>query len=204
MIEAIETYGLVMLFLAILLESAGVPLPGETGLITASMLASRGHLDITSVILFAAVAAIVGDSVGYWGGRLGGRRVLYRWPVVAAYADRVVPPTERFFQLHGGKTVFAARFITGLRVAGAWIAGATRMDWWRFLCWNAAGGIAWAAGIGFLTYYLGRTTTDLLGHYGLIVGGVADVAAALVGLHLVLRHLRPGHRVAPASARPAR
>jgi membrane protein DedA with SNARE-associated domain len=123
---------------------------------------------------------------------------------VAAYADRVVPPTERFFQLHGGKTVFVARFITGLRVAGAWIAGVTRMDWWRFLCWNAAGGIAWAAGIGFLTYYLGRTTAGLLGHYGLVVGGVADVAAALVGLHLVLRHLQPGHRVAPASAGPAR
>ncbi len=197
MAHAVEAYGPVVLFLAIVLESAGLPLPGETGLIAAGVLASQGHLDIASVIVLAAIAAIVGDGIGYWSGRLGGRRLLHRWPLIAGYAARVIPPTERFFERHGGKTVFLARFFTGLRVAGAWIAGVTRMNWWRFLCWNAAGGIAWAVGVGLTAYFLGRTTTDLLGQYSLIVGAVADAAVALAGLYLLRCHARQQHQAAP-------
>lgn len=197
MAHAVEAYGPAILFLTIVLESAGLPLPGETGLIAAGVLASQGHLNIASVIVLAAIAAIVGDGIGYWSGRLGGRHLLHRWPRVARYAARVIPPAERFFERHGGKTVFLARFVTGLRVAGAWIAGVTRMNWWRFLCWNAAGGIAWAAGIGLIAYVLGRTAADLLGQYSLIVGAVADAAVALAGVHVLRCHARRQHQAVP-------
>ena len=182
----VAEYGLMLLFLLIFLESAGVPMPGETALIAASLLAARGQLRIGPVIVVASTAAIAGDSAGYWIGRWGGRRLLRRWPLLARYAARFLPRAERLFARHGGKTVFLARFITGLRVAGAWIAGAMRMDWWRFLCWNAAGGLVWAAGTGFLAYYLGRAATDILGRRGLIVGAVG-IAAMLGGFHLLLR-----------------
>ena len=143
----IETYGLALLFLIVALEAAGVPVPGETALIAASALASQGYFNIVWVIAVAAAAAIVGDNVGYWIGRMGGRSLLSHSPFIARYTERVLPWGERFFARHGGKTVFFARFITGLRVAGAWIAGITGMRWWRFLFWNAAGGIVLGDGI---------------------------------------------------------
>ncbi len=203
----VATYGPMLLFLLIFLESAGAPMPGETALIAASLLASRGQLRIGSVIIAATAAAIAGDSAGYWIGRWGGRRLLRRWPLLASYADRLLPRAERFFARHGGKTVFLARFITGLRVAGAWIAGATRMGWWRFLCWNAAGGLTWAAGTGFLVYYLGRAASDMLAHYGVrdmlahygVLLGAAGVVGTLAGFHLLFR-MRI--RVPQADSRP--
>ena len=69
--------------------------------------------------------------------------MLYRYERAARFADRVLPPAERFFERHGGKAVFFARFFGGLRVTGAWMAGITRLSWWRFLVWNAAGGVVW-------------------------------------------------------------
>jgi len=90
----------------------------------------------------------------------------------------VLPPAERFFDRHGGKAVFLARFFGGLRVTGAWMAGITRMQWWRFLFWNAAGGIAWAVGVGLLAYYAGKAAADALARYGIyaaIAGGIALV-----------------------------
>src|SRR5919197_3438687 len=146
----VESYGLGLLFVLIMLESAGIPLPGETALIGASVLASQGHFDIVWVIAVAASAAIIGDNGGYWGGRIWGRKLLTRWKRLERFADRVLPPSERFFARHGGKTVFFARFIAILRFTAAWLAGVTRMTWWRFLFWNAAGGVCWAAGVGVL------------------------------------------------------
>src|SRR3954447_26755895 len=107
------------------MESAGVPLPGEAALITAAVLA-HDHYGIVSVIAVAAAGAIVGDNVGYWLGRLGGRRLLGRWSVTRRDAERVLPPSERFFKRHGGKTVFFGRFIALLRVTAAWLAGISR------------------------------------------------------------------------------
>jgi membrane protein DedA with SNARE-associated domain len=151
----IQDYGLWFLFAIVCLESAGLWLPGETALITAGVLAAQNHLSIAAVIIVATAAAIIGDNIGYWIGREGIRRLIFRYERLRRYADRVLPPAERFFQRHGGKAVFLARFFGGLRVTGAWIAGITRMAWWRFLFWNAAGGIVWAVGVGLLAYYAG-------------------------------------------------
>ena len=184
----IETYGLALLFLVVALEAAGVPVPGETALIAASALASQGYFDIVWVIAVAAAAAIVGDNVGYWIGRMGGRSLLSHSPFIARYTERVLPWGERFFARHGGKTVFFARFITGLRVAGAWIAGITGMRWWRFLFWNAAGGIVWATVFGLLAYYLGHAAVDMLHAYGFIGAVIIIVVAGvLIGMRSWLR-----------------
>jgi membrane protein DedA with SNARE-associated domain len=170
-------YGLVLLFLLVAVESAGVPLPGETALIAAAVLA-HDHYGIWWVIVVAAVAAIVGDNVGYWLGRLGGRKLLERWSITRRYAERALPPSERFFRRHGGKTVFLGRFVALLRVTAAWLAGISRMRWWRFFLWNAAGGIVWAAGTALVAYWAGRAAADAIEHYGLY----AVVALAVLGI----------------------
>ncbi len=185
--------GLGLLFVLVMLESAGIPLPGETALIAASILASRGHYRIWEVIAITAVAAIVGDNGGYWVGRRWGRRLLTKWKRIERFSERVLPPAERFFEAHGGKTVFLARFVAILRFTAAWLAGVTRMRWWRFLLWNAAGGICWATGVGLLAYYGGRAAADAFDRYGWIGAGAILVLAILVvgGLHLWRRRMLP-------------
>jgi membrane protein DedA with SNARE-associated domain len=182
----IEDYGLVFLFGIVCLESAGLWLPGETALIAAGVYASKGHLSITGVIAVAAVGAIIGDNIGYWLGREGGRRLLYRYALLQRFAERVLPPAERFFERHGGKAVFLARFFGGVRVTGAWMAGITRMTWWRFLFWNAAGGIVWATAVGLIAFYAGKAAADALARYGVFaaIGGGILLVAAIAALHV--------------------
>jgi membrane protein DedA with SNARE-associated domain len=171
-------YGLVLLFVLVAIESAGIPLPGETALVAAAVLA-HNHWGIEWVIVVAATGAIVGDNIGYWLGRVGGRRLLERWGVTRRYAERVLPPAERFFQRHGGKTVFFGRFVAFLRVTAAWLAGISRMHWWQFAIWNALGGIVWATGIGLLAYWAGKAAGDAVGTYGLYAVVVLVVLAVV-------------------------
>jgi membrane protein DedA with SNARE-associated domain len=177
----VHHYGLLALFLIVMLESGGVPLPGETALIAAGVLASSGKLDITAVIAVAAVAAIVGDNLGYWIGRTGGRRLLERSRRVSRFSERTLPWAEDFFRRHGPKTIFLARFFSILRVTAAWMAGVSRMHWWTFFAWNAAGGICWALLVGLVSYFAGQAAADAISHYGLIAGA-AIAAVALAGI----------------------
>ena len=186
----VHHYGLVALFLIVMLESGGIPLPGETALVAGGVFASRGQLSIVAVIAVAAAAAIVGDNLGYWIGRSGGRSVLTRWEVTA----RTLPWAEGFFERHGPKTIFLARFFSVLRVTAAWMAGVSRMRWWTFFGWNAAGGICWAALVGLVAYYAGQAAADAISRYGLI-GGAVVAGLALFGLlafHLWRRRLVEG------------
>jgi membrane protein DedA with SNARE-associated domain len=189
----VESYGLGLLFVLIMLESAGIPLPGETALIGASVLASQGHFDIVWVIVLAASAAIIGDNGGYWVGRIWGRKLLTRWKRLERFAERVLPPSERFFARHGGKTVFFGRFIAILRFTAAWLAGVTRMTWWRFLFWNAAGGICWATGVGLLAYYGGKAAADAFDKYGWIgaAGILLTIGIVLGVIHVWRRRVEP-------------
>ena len=181
MTHLLLSYGLVLLFAAVAVESAGVPVPGETALVTAAVLAKLGHYSLGSVIVVAAAGAIVGDNVGYGLGRFGGRRLLERWDVVARRAEKALPPAERFFQRHGAKAVFFGRFIAILRVTAAWMAGISHMTWWRFFCWNAAGGIAWAALVAGIAWIFGKAVADAIEHYGLFAAlGLILVGAATI------------------------
>jgi membrane protein DedA with SNARE-associated domain len=176
----ITEHGLPLLFVVIMLESFGIPLPGETALIAFGILAAQGHYDIAVVIAIAAAAAIIGDNLGYWLiGRLGGRALFRRWRWLNNYSERVLPRSERLMERHGGKTVFFGRFVTVLRYTAAWIAGLGNMQWWKFLFWNAAGGICWATGVGLLAYYAGHAAAEAVNRYGLYAAGVIVVALVL-------------------------
>jgi membrane protein DedA with SNARE-associated domain len=182
----IAHYGLFFLFGIVCLESAGLWLPGETALIAAGVYAAEGHLPIAGVIAVAGAGAIIGDNIGYWAGREGGRRLIYRYEWTRNLSDRVMPPAERFFDKHGGKAVFLARFFGGVRVTGAWMAGITRMSWGKFLFWNAAGGLVWAVGVGLIAYYAGRAVADTIARYG-VYGGIA--VGAIIVLVIAVLHL---------------
>ena len=177
MTHFITSHGLPLLFLVVMIESFGIPLPGETALIAFGVLASQGHHSIVWVIVAAAAGAIVGDNLGYWLiGRLGGRELFERWSFLRRYAERFLPAAERLMAKHGGKTVFFGRFITVLRYTAAWVAGIGRMPWWKFLFWNAAGGICWATGVGLVAYYAGHAAADAIQRYGIYAaGGIAVV-----------------------------
>jgi membrane protein DedA with SNARE-associated domain len=177
--DLLVAHGLILLFALVAMESAGIPLPGETALVAAAVLAQRGHYSLVAVIVVAAAAAIVGDNIGYWIGRKGGRALLGRTPVVRDYFERALPPSERFFNRHGAKTVFLGRFIAVLRVTAAWLAGISRMPWWRFLVWNAAGGIAWAVLVSVVAYYFGKAAADAIAQYG-VIGAAVIVVVAII------------------------
>ena len=186
MTHFITHHGLPLLFLVVMIESFGVPLPGETALIIFGVLASEGHYNIAVVIAVAAAGAIIGDNLGYWLiGRWGGRALFRRWGWLRRYSDRVLPRAEQLMAKHGGKTVFFGRFITVLRYTAAWVAGLGRMHWATFLFWNAAGGIAWATLVGLVAYYGGRSAADAIARYGIYAFGVI---AVLLILFLLVTH----------------
>ena len=184
--------GLPLLFVVVMLESFGIPLPGETALIFFGVLASKGHYNIAEVIAIAAAAAIVGDNLGYWViGRLGGRALFRRNRWLQRWSERVISRTEGLMERHGGKTVFFGRFIAILRFTAAWVAGLGKMHWWKFLFWNAAGGIVWATAVGLVAYYGGQAAADAITRYGLFAaaGVVVLVVGGAVGLHFARRRL---------------
>ena len=179
MLHFIQHHGLPLLFVVVMLESFGLPLPGETALILFGVLASQGDYDIAVVIAVAALAAIVGDNLGYWViGRWGGRALFERSRYLKRYADAVLPRAERLMRRHGASMVFFGRFIAILRFTAAWVAGLGRMHWWKFLLWNALGGIAWAVSVGLVAYYGGKAAADAIQRYG--VFAAAGVAALVV------------------------
>jgi undecaprenyl-diphosphatase len=167
--------GYLIVFVLVSVESAGVPVPGETALITAGVLAHRGQFSIELVIAVAAGAAIVGDNVGYLIGRVGGRRLLERPGLLEGHRRAVLRTGEPFFARHGPKAVFVGRWVAGLRLAAAWLAGITNMPWPVFLFWNALGAIAWATSVGLLSYYLGGTAERVFK-----AAGIAGIVAAVL------------------------
>jgi membrane protein DedA with SNARE-associated domain len=182
------------LILLVMAESGGIPLPGETALLTAGVLASSGKLSIVLVIVFAALGAIVGDNIGYMIGRVGGRYLLTRPGPFINSRQNVLRVGEPFFAKHGPKAVFFGRFIIGLRTWASWLAGATKMHWAQFAAWNALGGITWATLIGLLAYYVGRSVESAVKDVGLY----ALPALAILAGAVVLAHRRLSRRHEPS------
>ena len=183
--DTAEHAGYPTLALLVGLESMGIPLPGETALIAAAVLAGAGHLDIVLVIAIAAAAAILGDNGGYVIGRLGGRRLLARSGPFEGARRAALERGDRLFARHGGKAVFFGRWISLLRIWAAWLAGATHMRWSRFLFFNAAGGICWAICFGLLGYFGGRAAAEVLGRVG--VGAALALAVGFAIGYSVVR-----------------
>jgi membrane protein DedA with SNARE-associated domain len=181
-------HGYIILFLTIGLESAGLLLPGETILLFCAFLARRGTLDIYLVVGIAALAAILGDNLGYAIARRGGRRLVARFGHRVFITPTRVAAAERFFARHGGKAVFLARWSAGLRVAGAWAAGLAHMPWRTFLLWNALGGIVWAVAVGALGYSLGAGYAAGAKYLGAAQAGVLAVVVMAGIVWYVRRH----------------
>ena len=181
MTDFFTSHGLPLLFAVVMIESFGIPLPGETALIAFGVLASQGHHSIVWVIVLAAAGAIIGDNLGYWIiGRWGGRELFERWGFLRRYSERFLPAAERLMRRHGGKVVFFGRFITVLRYTAAWAAGIGEMRWWKFLFWNAAGGICWATAVGLVAYYSGHAAADAIQRYGIYAAGGIALALAVL------------------------
>ena len=187
-LDVARDVGYPVLFLLVAIETMGIPVPGETALFTAAILASRGDLSIEVVIAVAACAAITGDNAGFAIGRRFGRRLLLRDGRFAAQRRRLVELGEPFFARHGPKAVFLGRWITGLRITSAWLAGINRMAWPRFLFWNALGGICWATSVALVAYFLGREAERVVNLAG--VGGAAAIVVGGLAVWLVVRRRR--------------
>jgi membrane protein DedA with SNARE-associated domain len=172
----LHTYGYFAIFAIICLESAGVPMPGETALVTAAIFAGRGEMNIFAVIGCAAFAAIFGDNVGYWVGRELGFPLVLKYGRYLRLDEPRLKLGQYLFQRHGGKIVFFGRFVALLRAFAALLAGINRLPWPRFFLFNALGGIVWASIFGFGGYFLGRA----FDHYARPVG-VAALICAVIG-----------------------
>jgi membrane-associated protein len=183
-------YGYPVVFLGVLLENAGIPVPGETAVLVAGFLASQGHFRIELVILLTVLAAVIGDNLGFWLGHRWARPRLQAGRGFLFLTPKTLQLAEGYFDRYGVWTIFFARFITGLRVVGALAAGTAGMAWPRFLVANAAGALVWAVTMSLLGYFFGHSLDfvhKLLGGGGLILLGSLTV---LVGLPLAVRHLR--------------
>jgi membrane protein DedA with SNARE-associated domain len=184
--QLLSTYGywVVMLFVGI--ESIGIPFPGETMLIAASIYAGTTHdLNIAGVIAAASCGAILGDNIGFWIGREFGFALLMRFHDVLRLDERRLKLGQYLFLKHGGKVVFFGRFVAVLRAFAALLAGINRMSWGRFLVFNCAGGIVWSSIYGIAAYIFGKEVHRVAGPVGIVV--LVVVSVLLVVGFVVLR-----------------
>jgi membrane protein DedA with SNARE-associated domain len=160
-------------------ESAGVPVPGETALLAAGLLAGAGQLSLPMVIGVAAAAAMFGDNLGYLVGRRGGRALLLRDGRFARHRRKAVERADSFFARYGASTVFFGRWVSGVRIVAAAMAGATAMPWRRFAVYNALGAVAWAATVAGIAVLAGPVGAALVYGAGLAAAGGSALLATL-------------------------
>src|SRR5947209_3442561 len=194
--DALHTLGYPAVTLFIMIESAGVPFPGETMLLLASFYAAIDHqLKLPIIIACAAAGAIAGDNIGYFVGRTGGRAFVERFGRYLFLKPKHLDRAEKFFARHGNKTVFFGRFIAILRTWSAFLAGVNHMNWRAFLVYNAAGGILWAIIYGSIGYAAGHFFHDnftAVEHLARTISwiGVGAIAAIAIVIFLVVRWRR--------------
>ena len=182
MTNAIGMYGSWIVGGVVAVESMGIPVPGETMLITAAVYAgTTGQLNVTHVVLAAILGAIIGDNAGFWIGRTVGFHWVMRHRSRLRLTTRRLKLGQYLFLRHGGKVVFFGRFVAVLRVLAALLAGINCMNWGRFLLFNALGGIVWAVAYGLGAYAFGETLATALSRSGVVLG-IAAAAAVVVAL----------------------
>ncbi len=175
------SYGYAAIFVIVMLESAGIPLPGETVLVSAAAFAgSRHSLHLGYIIAAAAGGAILGDNIGFWVGREFGTMLLEKWGYLVGLDERKRKLGQYLFARHGGKIVFFGRFVALLRAFAALLAGTNRLPPLRFFFFNAAGGIVWATVFGTGAYILGEGIRRVAGPFGWAALIVAAVCAAIL------------------------
>ena len=188
--DLIQAYGLWVLFIVVTLESMGVPMPGETALVTTALYAGSTHqIDIISVVLVAATGAIIGDNIGYLIGRSIQLRLLVRYGRYIRLDQARLKVGQYLFRRHGGKIVFFGRFVAFLRTFAAVLAGANRMPWPHFLLMNALGGLCWASIFGGGAFLFGEQIARVAGPVSLLLLVVA-IGLVAAGIVFFRRHER--------------
>lgn len=179
--EYVAQYGYWAVGITLLLENAGIPLPGETVLLLASFLAySRHELSLPWVMVVAICAAVAGDNLGFRAGNRGGRPFLDRYRATFRIPAEVIERGERLFARYGAATIFVARFLFGLRIVAGPLAGVLRMPWKRFVLWNVLGAVLWVVVISTIGYKFGQ-------HWERVVALLErlNLAAAMVAICVV-------------------
>ena len=190
----IRHYGVMAVMVILVFEALGVPLPGETLLIFASVLAGRGEMSLPALLFFAWAGSVVGDNVGYLIGRSLGRAAVARYGAKIGLTAARYNAVEEVFAKYGAATVAFARFVNILRQLNGVVAGTLGMNWWRFLLFNALGAALWVVMWVLGAYYLGEHASSIAGlarHVG-VIGGVLAAAVLLAALVVLLRRLRDG------------
>jgi len=184
----LQHYGLWAIFFLVLIEDFGIPVPGETVIIAASIYAGSGRLNVVAVGVVAFFAAVFGDNIGYGIGRFGGRALVDRWGKYVFLTPERLDKAEQFFDRQGAKIITIARFIEGLRQANGIIAGITKMHWLRFIAYNALGAALWVGTWVTIGYFAGQHINTI---YSLVTRYSLYVAIALVVLivALIARHI---------------
>jgi membrane protein DedA with SNARE-associated domain len=180
-----DHYGYWVVFFGVMLENAGLPVPGETILLAAGFFASQGHFHLWEVMAIAAFGAVLGDNGGYLIGRKVGRSTLVRYGRYVGLNQHRIGHMDRFFAGHGDKTILVARFITGLRVFAALLAGSARMEWRTFALYNMLGAVLWSFTITLVGFFFGRSW-DVLEHWIKGTGVIALVLAVLIVVMMIV------------------
>jgi len=183
----VESGGYLAVFGLVAAESLGVPLPGETALVAAATYAGvTHHLSVWAIFVVGAAAAVLGDTTGYFIGEKGGYRLLRRWGHYVHFGEAKIKVARYLFDRHGGTVVFFGRFVSVLRTYAAFLAGVAHMRYLRFLSFNAAGGVLWAALYTFGAYFAGKTLARLATPFDIVAGAIAVVA--VVGVVVLVRN----------------
>jgi membrane protein DedA with SNARE-associated domain len=183
----LQSYTYPVLLLLVLLESLGVPLPGEIALVTAAAYASSGHISIYIVIALAALGAIVGGVLGYWIGIKGGLPLVTRYGGYIGVRKSHVDRAHAFFERNGSKTILFGRFVAILRTWAAIVAGAAAMSFTKFVAYNSIGSIVWAIVFGSLGYYFGRDLPLLEKSISRVSFGVLILGAIVIAIFVVIK-----------------
>ena len=197
-------YGLWAVLLFVLIEDFGIPVPGETILIAASVYAGTGRLNVVAVAAVGFIAAVTGDNIGFAIGHFGGRALALRWGRYVFLTEERLDKAASFFDRHGAWIITVARFVEGLRQANGIVAGITGMRWLRYLIFNALGAALWVGTWVSIGYLAGSHISSIYSYitrysyYALIVAGL--VVVALIARHL-LRRRRARQQSAPGLVR---
>lgn len=167
--DGIETWvanwGYAAIFLAVLLGNIGVPLPEESIILLSGYLAWRGTLSLPAVIIVGILSAIVGDNLGYWIGREGGRPLLLRYGRYCFVSRRQLRRAEQFFTRHGHWAVFFGRFVAGIRFLAGPLAGISRMRFGQFFAFNASGAVVYVSAVTLIGYGAGSRLHTVLADF---------------------------------------
>jgi membrane protein DedA with SNARE-associated domain len=201
--DALHMFGYPAVAFFVMIECMGVPIPGETMLLLASFYAaSDPQLQIVPVILCASVGAILGDNIGYYVGRTGGRAFVARFGRFFFVKMEHLDIAERFFNRHGAKTVFFGRFISILRIFSAFLAGMNRMPWRTFMLYNGLGGIIWSTYVGLLGYIAGHYFHQHFDQVEGLARTIGWLGFAMVALFIIVAIVFVKRRIAKSISKP--